>query len=72
MAIYFWSIRIPGHYGVVGMRERANKIRAKLSIRSITNGGTTIELAVPAAVAYFTIPTWRPVAAIFSGSFLGD
>ncbi len=40
------------HWGLRGMRERANKIRAHLDIRSRLNGGTEIELIVPGAVAY--------------------
>ena len=34
------------------MRERAQKVGAKLSIRSNPGAGTEIDLAIPAAVAY--------------------
>lgn len=40
------------HFGLKGMRERARKIRATLSIASRPGGGTGIELVIPASVAY--------------------
>lgn len=42
----------PGHWGLIGMRERAKKIRAGLEIRSRPGAGTEIELRVPGAIAY--------------------
>ena len=42
----------PGHWGLVGMRERAQKIRASLNIWSRPGTGTEIDLCVPAEVAY--------------------
>jgi signal transduction histidine kinase/ligand-binding sensor domain-containing protein len=39
------------HWGIRGMRERAEKIRGTLDIRSSV-AGTSIELHVPAAIAY--------------------
>jgi signal transduction histidine kinase len=43
-----------GHFGLVGMRERANRIGAQFSIRSRIGGGTRIEahVAVQAAKAH--------------------
>jgi ligand-binding sensor domain-containing protein/signal transduction histidine kinase len=41
-----------GHYGLVGMKERAHKIGAKLDICSRPGLGTKIELQLPATVAY--------------------
>lgn len=41
-----------GHWGLSGMRERANKIGAKLSIWSQSGAGTEIELKIRAMVAY--------------------
>jgi ligand-binding sensor domain-containing protein/signal transduction histidine kinase len=41
-----------GHYGLPGMRERANKISAKLDIYSRLGAGTEIELLIPAKAAY--------------------
>ncbi len=43
-----------GHYGVRGMKERAQRIGAKLSIDSSRNSGTTITLVVPGRVAFRT------------------
>jgi signal transduction histidine kinase len=42
----------PGHFGLLGMRERAEKIRAQLKIWSKPGAGTEIDLQVPAEVAY--------------------
>lgn len=42
-----------GHWGVAGMRERAQKIGAKLDFRSHADRGTEIDLAVPAWLAYY-------------------
>jgi signal transduction histidine kinase len=42
----------PGHWGLVGMRERAQAIRAKLKMWSREAAGTEVELAIPASIAY--------------------
>jgi signal transduction histidine kinase/ligand-binding sensor domain-containing protein len=42
----------PGHFGLPGMRERAELIGGHLNVWSQTSIGTEIELAVPAAAAY--------------------
>lgn len=42
----------PGHWGIVGMRERANGIRGDFAIRSRPDAGTEISLFVPADLAY--------------------
>lgn len=47
------------HFGLRGMRERAQRIGGAISIASRANRGTEIELVVPAATAYATIPTKR-------------
>ena len=36
-----------GHYGLMGMQERAELIGARLAIRSAPNAGTTIEVLLP-------------------------
>lgn len=41
-----------GHWGLLGMRERAKKLSAHLDIWSTQDAGTEIDLRVPAAVAY--------------------
>jgi signal transduction histidine kinase len=52
----------PGHWGLPGMRERANKIGAKVAMWSRPEAGTEIELRIPAAIAYLQKPrhtVWR-------------
>jgi len=44
----------PGHWGLQGMRERAQKIGAQLKLWSGPETGTEIELTVPGATAYRT------------------
>jgi signal transduction histidine kinase/ligand-binding sensor domain-containing protein len=42
----------PGHFGLLGMRERAKKIHARLGIWSKPGAGTEVEIRVPATIAY--------------------
>jgi signal transduction histidine kinase/ligand-binding sensor domain-containing protein len=42
----------PGHFGLLGMRERAKKLGGRLEIWSKPDAGTEIDLRVPADVAY--------------------
>lgn len=42
----------PGHFGLIGMRERAKKLGAHLEVWSKPDAGTEIDVRVPAAVAY--------------------
>ncbi|RDS80850.1 hypothetical protein DWU98_12965 [Dyella monticola] len=44
--------RKPGHWGLVGMRERANCIGGQFKIWAKPGAGTEIELVVPAGIAY--------------------
>ncbi|MGV3520550.1 sensor histidine kinase [Luteitalea sp.] len=44
-----------GHWGLHGMRERAQAIRATLRILSLASAGTEVELVVPADLAYGTL-----------------
>ncbi len=41
-----------GHWGLIGMRERAEKIGARLKVLSRLGGGTEIELFVPHHIAF--------------------
>ena len=41
-----------GHWGIPGMRERAQRINARLEFWSEMGAGTELELSVAAAVAY--------------------
>lgn len=43
-----------GHFGLQGMRERAARIRGKLTIRSSSDRGTAVTLTVPGSVIYRT------------------
>jgi len=42
----------PGHSGLLGMRERAKRIGARLEFWSEVGAGTEVELSIPASVAY--------------------
>jgi signal transduction histidine kinase/ligand-binding sensor domain-containing protein len=46
------SGRREGHFGLVGMRERASMIGGTLSVRGLKGEGTEVVLDVPSAVAY--------------------
>ncbi len=39
-----WSAERPGHFGLIGMRERARKIVARLELASAPERGTTVEV----------------------------
>jgi signal transduction histidine kinase len=43
---------LEGHFGLPGMRERANAIGGKLVVWSELKAGTEVELRIPAAAAY--------------------
>ena len=46
-----------GHWGLSGMRERAERINARLKVRSRAGSGTEVELSVPTAVAFQVQPS---------------
>jgi signal transduction histidine kinase/ligand-binding sensor domain-containing protein len=41
-----------GHWGLLGMRERAERIGAQFAIRSQLGGGTEVEVLVPGEIAF--------------------
>jgi nitrate/nitrite-specific signal transduction histidine kinase len=41
-----------GHFGLSGMRERADRMGARLHVYSSPSAGTEIELTVPARLAF--------------------
>jgi len=43
-----------GHFGLLGMRERAARIQSKLTMVSSTNAGTEVTLVVPGNMVYRT------------------
>jgi len=48
-----------GHWGLPGMRERAELIGGQLEIWSQEESGTQVELSIPASLAYGTSPAGR-------------
>jgi signal transduction histidine kinase len=44
-----------GHWGLAGMRERAENIGARLKVFSRANAGTEVELVIPSQVAFATV-----------------
>jgi signal transduction histidine kinase len=49
-----------GHWGLSGMRERAERIGARLRLWSRAAAGTEVELSVPGALAFQTQPSMHP------------
>src|SRR6202043_2415083 len=45
-----------GHWGLPGMRERAQQIGAQLDMWSEVGAGTEVELRIPGSIAYGTTP----------------
>jgi signal transduction histidine kinase len=45
-----------GHWGLQGMRERANRIGAQLRVLSRTASGTEVDLCVPGRIAFQSSP----------------
>lgn len=41
-----------GHWGIIGMKERAKRMASSLTIRSVRSKGTQLELQVPARIVY--------------------
>src|SRR5271166_270261 len=56
-----------GHYGLPGMRERAEVVGGKLTVWSELETGTEVELTVPAANAYAAAPRSSRWSQRFSG-----
>jgi ligand-binding sensor domain-containing protein/signal transduction histidine kinase len=59
----------PGHFGLLSMRERAEKIGAQLKIWSKAGAGTEIHLQVPAEVAYRRSRTARSLTSTIASSW---
>jgi signal transduction histidine kinase len=55
----------PGHYGIAGMQERAERLGGNMSIRSSRGEGTEVNLTIPARSLYQDAP-------LSSGSRLAD
>jgi signal transduction histidine kinase len=41
-----------GHFGLIGMYERASRMRGKLTVSSSPGGGTEVELVVPRSIVF--------------------
>ena len=48
----------PGHWGLQGMRERAERIGAQLRLLSKVSAGTEVELCVPSRIAFGPRQAW--------------
>ena len=48
-----------GHYGMAGMKERAELVGGKLAVFSRLDSGTETELTIPASIAYAKPPVAR-------------
>jgi len=46
-----------GHFGLPGMRERAETVGGRLEVWSKLNSGTQVELSIPGNIAYDGAPT---------------
>jgi PAS domain S-box-containing protein len=53
-----------GHWGLIGIRERAKRMGAQLDFSSEVGGGTEVQLTVPASLAYEPSPAdpdWKSI-----------
>lgn len=57
-----------GHWGLLGMRERASQIRAKLSVRSAPGHGSEIVIRVPYAISGGSTPRRRSLPKVLQTS----
>ncbi|CAN7213088.1 triple tyrosine motif-containing protein [Phenylobacterium sp. LjRoot225] len=55
----------PGHFGLVGMRERAERIGGTLCVESASGSGTAVKLTVPARLAFMRRRTGRRLSSLF-------
>ncbi len=46
----------PGHYGLIGMRERANQIGAELRMQTVPGQGTNVCVDLPIAAGRAPLP----------------
>jgi signal transduction histidine kinase/ligand-binding sensor domain-containing protein len=64
-----------GHWGLPGMRERAEKVGATLTVLSRADAGTEIELSIPGNVAFESVSSdhlWKRITKWFRGKTEAD
>ncbi|WP_420138925.1 sensor histidine kinase [Sphingomonas sp.] len=50
----------PGHFGLIGMRERALRMKGRLTIKSAQGSGTSVTLDLPGRVAFQPVKRFFP------------
>jgi len=59
---------LAGHFGLPGMRERAEVVGGRLEVWSKINSGTQIQLSIPGAIAYDGSRRRSRLSQVFSGN----
>ncbi len=54
----------PGHFGLIGMRERARVLKARLVVSRRASGGTSVQVVVPSSTCYVRQRWWRTAPVI--------
>ena len=57
-----------GHFGLHGMRERAEIVGGRLEVRSRLDSGTEVELSIPGAIAYGGLARRSWLSRVLSGN----
>ena len=61
--------RLPaGHFGLPGMRERADNVGGRLEVRTRLDSGTEVELSIPGNIAYGGTARRSWLSKVFSGN----
>jgi signal transduction histidine kinase len=61
-----------GHFGLEGMRERAELVGGRLALWSKVGEGTRLELSIPAAAAYAAPPRRSPISRFLAWAHTPD
>jgi signal transduction histidine kinase len=57
-----------GHWGLIGMHERAKRLRGHVNVWSKPDAGTEVELTIPASTAFESGPWWISFNKIGAGA----